>query len=337
MSAAAVHPREALFQGEKPFPALAACEHFAGSEARINKALELQDRLGAAFDLTCDCEDGAQPGREKEHAEMIARVLGEAAQRRGRIGVRIHGTSHSSWRQDLEIIVGGAGEALAYVSVPKVRSAREASQVIEAIEHVGARHNATRAIPLHILIETHGALREVNEIAALPGLETLDFGLMDFVSAHHGAIPAAAMRSPLQFEHRLLARAKARIVAAALAHALVPAHNVTLDVNDPEAAFADARRARLEFGFLRMWSIHPIQIEPILRAMKPGTAEVRLAADILLAARAAGWGPVQHAGELHDRASYRYYWHLLEQARANGVNLPEDAMQAFFEPERSEP
>ena len=335
MSAAA-HPREALFRGEKSFPALPACEHFAGSEARMKKAIELQNRLGAAFDLTCDCEDGAQPGREKEHAEMVARLLGGTANRQGRAGVRIHGTSHPCWKQDVEIVVGGAGAALAYVTVPKVRSAREASQVLEAIQHAAARHNITRPIPLHMLIETHGALREVNEIAALPGLETLDFGLMDFVSAHHGAIPAAAMRSPLQFEHRLLARAKARIVAAALAHALVPAHNVTLDLKDPQVAFSDARRARLEFGFLRMWSIHPIQIEPILRAMKPDGSEVRQAADILLAAHAAGWGPVQHAGELHDRASYRHYWNLLEQARANGVDLPEDVKRAFFEPERSE-
>ena len=72
-----------------------------------------------------------------------------------------------------------------------------------------------RPIPAHVLIETHGALREVEEIAALPGIETLDFGLMDFISGHHGAIPAAAMKSPGQFEHPLVARAKCAIAAAA--------------------------------------------------------------------------------------------------------------------------
>ena len=70
---------------------------------------------------------------------------------------------------------------------------------------------------MHVLIETHGALRDVWQIAALPGVESIDFGLMDFVSGHHGAIPASAMRSPGQFEHRLIARAKAEVVAAALA------------------------------------------------------------------------------------------------------------------------
>ena len=74
---------------------------------------------------------------------------------------------------------------------------------------------------MHILIETHGALKAVHEIATLPWLQVLDFGLMDFVSGHHGAIPASAMRSPGQFEHRLLARAKAELVAAALALSLI--------------------------------------------------------------------------------------------------------------------
>jgi citrate lyase subunit beta/citryl-CoA lyase len=41
-----------------------------------------------------------------------------------------------------------------------------------------------------VLIETPGALHEVWQIAALPRVESIDFGLMDFVSAHHGAIPA---------------------------------------------------------------------------------------------------------------------------------------------------
>ena len=46
-----VHPGDALFSGEKPYPALAACEHFAGSEKLILKALGLQDELGPVFDI----------------------------------------------------------------------------------------------------------------------------------------------------------------------------------------------------------------------------------------------------------------------------------------------
>jgi citrate lyase subunit beta/citryl-CoA lyase len=198
------------------------------------------------------------------------------------------------------------------------------------IEQTAARAGVRRQLPIHALVETHGALRDVQAIAALPGMQALDFGLMDFVSAHHGAIPAAAMRSPGQFEHALLVRAKTEVVAAALANGIVPAHNVTLDLSSGAQAHADARRARDEFGFLRMWSIHPVQIRAIVDAMAPDHAEVDEAAAILAAAQAADWGPIQHAGTLHDRATYRYYWEVLQKAKVTGVPLPEGAARAFF-------
>ena len=138
------------------------------------------------------------------------------------------------------------------------------------------------------------------------------------------------MRSPGQFEHRLLARAKAEVVAAALAHGVVPAHNVSLDLKDTYQTHQDAWRARHEFGFLRMWSIYPAQIQPIVDAMKPDHSEVADAAAILLAAQAADWGPIQYAGKLHDRATYRYFWEVLQKAKVTGVSLPEEAVQAFF-------
>lgn len=67
-----VHPDDALFSGEKTFPILPVCEHFAGNEKLIRKALQLQEQLGPVFDITCDCEDGAQAGNEIEHAGMVA-------------------------------------------------------------------------------------------------------------------------------------------------------------------------------------------------------------------------------------------------------------------------
>jgi citrate lyase subunit beta / citryl-CoA lyase len=325
-----IHPEEALFKGERPFPVIPACEHFAGSEKFILKALALQEELGPIFDVTCDCEDGARPGQETAHAEMIVRAINGRSNRHRRAGVRIHDVTHPHWKKDLEILLSGAGEALAYVTVPKPTAAAQVAETIDCIQRIAARHRIARLIPIHVLIETHGALRDAFQIAALPWMQTLDFGLMDFVSSHHGAIPSAAMRSPGQFEHRLLARAKTEIVAAALANGIVPAHNVTLDLKHPEAAFGDARRARLEFGFMRMWSIHPTQIRPIVEAMKPERSEVEDAAAILLAAQKADWGPIQHAGELHDRATYRYYWEVLRKARITGTTLPREATEAFF-------
>ncbi len=324
------HPGVALFKGEKPFPIIPGCDHYAGSEKLMLRALALQDSIGPVFDLTCDCEDGAQAGREKEHAEMVVRVLNGPANKRKMAGVRIHDPGHAHWKQDLDILVGGAGELLSHITLPKATGARQVSEAIIYIQRLAAQQRIARQIPIHVLVETHGALREVWDIAALPWMQSIAFGLMDFVSDHHGALGAAAMRSPGQFEHRLVVRAKAEIVAAALANGIVPAHNVTLELKDTALIHNDARRARSEFGFLRMWSIYPAQIQPIVDAMKPDHSEVGKGAAILLAAQAADWGPIQYAGELHDRATYRYYWELLQKAKITGVAIPPEADQAFF-------
>jgi citrate lyase subunit beta / citryl-CoA lyase len=329
--AQAPHPREALFAGEKPFPVIPACEHFAGSERLIGKALELQSKLGRVFDITCDCEDGAEAGKEKQHAEMIVDVLASPRNPFAMAGVRIHDYTHRHWKKDIEILVGGAGKVLAYITLPKSTAAAQAAEMIACIREVAARNKLKREIPVHVLVETHGALHDAWQIAQLDTVQVLDFGLMDFVSGHHGAVNSSNMRSPGQFEHPLIVRAKTEIVSAALAHGVVPAHNVSLDLKNSYNVFRDAWRARNEFGFLRMWSIHPSQIQPIVDAMKPDLGEVADASEILLAAQRANWGPIQYHGELHDRATYRYFWELLQKANVTGVALPADAAAAFFD------
>ena len=324
------HPVDVLFAGEKPFPILTAVDHYAGSEKLMRKALALQHEMGPVFDLTCDCEDGARTGAEAEHAEMVAGIVVCGDNRYGRIGARIHDVTHPHWQRDLEILITRAGSRLAFVTLPNVRSAADTQHQIETLRRLEAAARTGREIPVHVLIETHGALREAWDIAALPGVESLDFGLMDFVSGHHGAIPGAAMKSPGQFTHPLVVRAKVEIAAAALANGVVPSHNVTTELKDMELIRHDAERARREFGYLRMWSIHPDQILPIIEAMRPDFSEVEEASDILAAAQEGGWGPIQHRGKLHDRASYRYYWELLQRARSTGMVLPNEGMRRFF-------
>jgi citrate lyase subunit beta/citryl-CoA lyase len=158
----------------------------------------------------------------------------------------------------------------------------------------------------------------VAAIAAHPRIDSLSFGLMDFVSAHRGAIPQWAMSAEGQFEHPLVVRAKLEIAAACHAQAKVPSHAVVTEFKDLAALKEAAEKASRLLGYTRMWSIHPAQIRPIVEAFTPAADEVEQAAEILAAAEAAQWAPVRHRqhGEdrLHDRASYRYFWQLLERA-----------------------
>ena len=324
------HPSEILFPGETPFPILPAVDHYAGSEKLMKKALQLQNELGPIFDVTCDCEDGAPAGAEREHAEMAAAVIMSDDNRHHRVAARIHDITHPHWQQDLDILVSRAGSRLPFITLPKPASVNDVRTQIAALRKAEEAAGLKRQIPVHVLIETLGALRDAWDIATLPGVESLDFGLMDFVSGHHGAIPASAMQSPGQFEHPLIARAKCEITTAALANGVVPTHNVTTELKDIDVISNDARRARLEFGYLRMWSIHPNQIVPIIEAMRPDFSEVETAAAILIAAQDKDWGPIAHEGRLHDRASYRYYWELIARAHATGMPLPAAAQQRFF-------
>jgi citrate lyase subunit beta/citryl-CoA lyase len=319
-----MHPSEVLFQGKRQPVAIPVCDHYAGSEKLMRKSMALQRQMGPVFDITFDCEDGAAAGNEEAHARLVAGLLNSAENAHRRIGARVHDLHHPHFERDVAIICESAVQALAYLVVPKVESLAETQQAIAVIER-HARAVGRDDLPVHVLIETHGALEAVHAIAALPQVECLSFGIMDFVSDHYGAIPASAMRSPGQFSHPLVARAKLEIAAACHAHGKCPSHNVTTEIRDRSVAADDATRAFRDFGYTRMWSIHPDQIPAIVAAFAPATAEVDEAAAILSRAQAVHWGPIQYEGKLHDRASYRYYWTVLQRARIAGKPLPAEA------------
>lgn len=319
-----MHPSEVLFQGDCKPVSLPVCDHYAGSEKLMRKSLALQQELGPVFDITFDCEDGASAGNEAAHAELVGHLLNSEENRFGRIGARVHDVDSGFFEQDVEILCRTAARRLAYLVVPKVSGAAQISRALQVINRHAREHGRVN-LPVHVLIETHQALAEVRAIAALPQVECLSFGIMDFVSAHYGAVPSYAMRSPGQFTHPLVARAKLEIAAACHAYGKVPSHNVTTDIRDMAVVAGDAQRARSEFGYTRMWSIHPSQIQPIVQTFLPAHEEMEEAIQILHAAQQAAWGPIQHQGKLHDRASYRYYWTVLQRVRSSGLPLPEQA------------
>ncbi|MFP4906069.1 CoA ester lyase, partial [Paraburkholderia sp. BR14261] len=125
----AILPAEVLFDGEAPPAILPACDHSAGSEKLMLKSLALQQQLGPVFDITLDCEDGAQVGREAEHAELVASFIGGEHDRFGRIGVRIHDFHHPHWRDDVRMILRAAMRAPAFSTLPMIRAVGDAADM----------------------------------------------------------------------------------------------------------------------------------------------------------------------------------------------------------------
>ena len=335
MSKLPLLPQDALFEPGEPAAAeLPVCDHYCGTEQRMRKALAVQAEMGPVFDITLDCEDGAPVGAEAEHAQLCADLALSDGNRFGRIGARVHPVDHPSFADDVDTLVGRAGDRLAYLMLPKPRHLADVQQAIAHIAHVARVHGRGLHLPVHALVETHGALRDVQTIAELPQIQSLSFGLMDFVSAHRGAIPRSGMTVQGQFSHPLVLRAKLAIAAACHGAGKVPSHCVVTEFKNAAAISAAATRAAHELGYTRMWSIHPAQIKPIIDAFAPSIAEVDEAIEVLLAAQAAHWAPIRHLhqgqDQLHDRASYRYFWQVLQRARRTGQPLPAEANQALF-------
>jgi len=325
------HPRDVLLGAQAAAGLLPVCDHYSGVEARMRKSLQLQaemsEEFGACvFDVTLDCEDGAPVGGEAEHAALVASLALSAAPG-ARVAARVHAVDHPAFAQDLATIAGQAAHRLCHLMVPKVESLADVQQVDAALRALGG---AAATLPVHVLVESACAVHHAFDIASHPRVQSISFGLMDFVSSHHGAIGAEAMGSSGQFTHPLVLRAKLEIASACHAHGKVPSHCVVTEFSDTAAMERAATRAARELGFTRMWSIHPAQIRPILKAFAPAAADIELATELLAAAQAAGWAPVSFKGQLHDRASYRYFWQLLERAHRTGARLPAVA-QAYFQ------
>ena len=286
----------------------------------MRKSLQLQaqmcEEFGACvFDVTLDCEDGAPVGGEADHAALVVELLSSAslAGNKARVAVRVHPVDHPAFEADIATIAGKVGSQLSHIMIPKVESTEDVVRVVNALAGAGADH-----LPIHVLIESPAAVRRAFDIAAHPRVQSLSFGLMDFVSSHGGAIPAHGMSSQGQFTHPLVVRAKLEIAAACHANNKTPSHCVVTEYNDAAAITMAARRAFHELGYTRMWSIHPNQIRPILAAFAPTEGEIEIATKIIAAAARNDWAPISFNGKLHDRASYRYYWQVLERAHQTG-------------------
>ncbi|MBP7458768.1 MAG: CoA ester lyase, partial [Ottowia sp.] len=250
------HPRDILLGAQAAAGMLPVCDHYSGVEERMRKSLQLQAEMSeefgtCVFDVTLDCEDGAPVGGEEAHARLVTELVMSAPDG-ARVGVRVHPVDHPAFEADMDVIARDAGQRLTHIMIPKAESVDDVARAEKAL--VAAY---PKGLPLQVLIESPGAVHRAFDIAAHPRVQSLSFGLMDFVSAHGGAIPAEGMGLEGQFTHPLVLRAKLDIASAAHAFGKVPSHCVVTEFRNLEAIRTAARRAAREFGYTRMWSIHP--------------------------------------------------------------------------------
>jgi len=183
------HPRDVLLGAQAAARALPVCDHYSGVEARMRKSLQLQAELHQEFgvgvmDVTLDCEDGAPVGGEAEHAILVTE-LALAADPAARVAVRVHAVDHPAFQADIQTTVGLAAGRWCHIMMPKVETVADIHSAVQAIDAAGGSH-----IPLHALIESPLAVHHAFDIAAHPRVQSLSFGLMDFVSAPCSIVPS---------------------------------------------------------------------------------------------------------------------------------------------------
>lgn len=262
-----------------------------------------------------DLEDSVAPAQKEEARAAVIQALSGLDWGTKTRAVRVNATDTPWHRDDLRLLVGGVGNAVDVVILPKVKTAEEVERVATTLTQLEQEHRIMRPIALEVLIEEAEGLVNVEGIAkASPRVEALIFGPGDFSASQGvrwGLAKEAAYPGDIWAYHR------SRIVVAARAAGIDAVDGPFANFRDPDGYRAEALRAAL-MGFVGKWAIHPSQIEIANEVFSPTAAEVKAASDLVRAyeeAEAEGSGAAGVGGVMIDAATARIMQGILERAR----------------------
>ena len=290
---------------------LPVCEHYVNTVTHLQKTIDQQENKLSSFDIIIDFEDGLGADDKISCAKTLLNtcsIIPDGV----RFGVRLPQTNHPDTKELLSLVLQHVGEKIAYITLPKVQSIQCINMFLEYSKPLKKVFSVDRDIKIHTLIEDYYGLNNISSIAAHPEVECLIFGIIDFIHNTKGVIPYTAVFSPDQFEHLLIQKAKVKLAQAALINKKVAAHNACMEINDPSIIYQDAKIASSKYGFSRMLSIHPNQINPIISGFSVSEEEIEQAIILLTKAHDKKWRPMIHNGCFYDLPSYKYFINQLK-------------------------
>src|SRR5487761_125336 len=254
----------------------------------------LQKVFGAGADaVILDLEDAVPPEKKREARRMVAEVLKQKKNSEGpRIYVRINSMSTDLWREDLE---AGVQPAVHGIRLPKTESGEQMKEFNQALDEAEGRAGIG---PLCVVpaVETAVGVLAAAEIAKGPRVESLGFGVVDFVRD----IGVQPDPSGLQ---TLLAQSYVVMVSRA-AGLIPPVASVHAQIRDNEGLRATSEAAK-RLGFFGRSCLHPAQIPIIHEVFTPSATQVAEARAIVEAfnrAKAQGSGALaMENGEFIDK------------------------------------
>jgi citrate lyase subunit beta/citryl-CoA lyase len=247
-----------------------------------------------ADEVIFDLEDAVAPA-QKEVARATAAAALHSLEFTGKKvrGYRINAVGSAWWKADLEMATHAD-----VVVIPKVRSADEVKLVAYLIpERVG----------LEVLIETAAGLMNAIEIAKVPRVQSLIFGVADFAAD----LGARDFKGDFNVP-------RMQMLIAARAAGVQAIDSVTVQYRDTALCARDSENAA-RMGYDGKWAIHPSQLEPIHQAFNPTPDELKAAQRIVDAYAKAGKGAIELDGEMVDAATIAVARKRLEVARRAGL------------------
>lgn len=245
----------------------------------------------AADAVVIDLEDAVLPAAKAAARDALARLLASTADS-ARIVVRINDAATPWFADDLALL---AAHRVAALMLPKA----------ERADTLATLRNACPRAALLPLVESARGVLAAPALAAVPGVQRLVFGTVDF-----------ALDLDLQGELATtlgLDHAAAQLALASRAAGIgAPVAGVTVAIDDTAQLLADLARARAH-GFGAKLCIHPKQVAAIHAALAPTTDELAWAQRVVQAA-AAGSGAVQIDGRMVDRPVVERARRLIERA-----------------------
>ncbi|HKY85663.1 MAG TPA: CoA ester lyase [Pseudorhodoplanes sp.] len=245
---------------------------------------------------------------------------------------------NSPWAlDDLTAIVAAIGNKLDVVMLPKVDGAWNIHYLDQLLAQLEARHNVTKPILIHAILETAEGVNNVEAIAsASPRMHGMSLGPADLAASRamkttrvgggHPDYKVLADGAPgggarPAFQQDLWHYTLGKMIDACAAAGIKPFYGPFGDFSDADACEAQFRNAFL-MGCAGAWSLHPTQVAIAKKVFSPDANEVAFARKII-DAMPDGTGAVMIDGKMQDDATWKQAKVVVDLARLVAAKDPE--------------
>jgi len=281
-----------------------SCHAVPGSNERF-----LEKAQGINADMVfLDLEDSVAPLEKEAARGKVVKAIREGDWGEKVVCVRINAWDTDWTVYDVLEVVGGAGERLDEVMLPKAQSAAEVVALDLLLTQVEKKAGLPAGhIGIEAQIETTRGLINVEEIcAASPRLETIIFGPADFAASMEMPVLTGGVQIP-EYPGDHFHYVFSKILMAGRANGLQVIDGPFLKIREIDA-FRDYCQRTKTLGYDGKWSLHPDQVDVLNEVFSPTQEQFDRAFDILDAYEKATTegerkGAVMFGDEMIDEAS----------------------------------